>query len=91
MKEYLLFICMDDDPKLDDEALLAFKLDGNRFLRLAEEKNIGTVYSYEHHHFANPVDALLILKGMAFDEQWTKDDIYVLYRTPDGSITAWEY
>jgi hypothetical protein len=90
-KEYVLFICKDDDPNLDDEALLAFKLDGNRFLKLAEEKDIGAVYRYEHHHFANAVDSLLILKGMAFDDNWQKEDTYVLYRTPDGAITTWEY
>lgn len=95
-KEYLLFICMDDDPQLDDEALLAFKTDGDRFLKMAEEKNIGTDYTiHDHDEHGESVltdrQALLILKGMAFDELWAKDDVLMIFRTPDGSITTWEY
>lgn len=91
MKEYTLFICNDDDDNLDDDTRALFRTDTEKFLAVANEKGVGTVYHYAHHHFANPSDSLQILKGEAFDELWAKQDVLMVFRTPDGDLTTWEY
>ena len=98
-KQYALWVCNDDASEMTAELIDLFHSDHTALMERVLSEDVGgagSVYHLTDHdehgeERFTAEEALLLLKGKAFDEQWCREDMYMLLREPDGTVTGWEY
>lgn len=89
MGQYKLWICGDDEPT-EEQTDFLFGVASSELFIYAADVGDGAVLTCPSNQIS-PDEALLQLKGMAFDDGYRREDIRMAFLNADGTVQTFNF